>query len=370
MKILNRTKVKDVSHLVEMHRGIKIFLHRGILPRQIISYPKDFLLNLRVIIINDFRRAAVNRGYIAVSLGITFAMILLAIFFTSRFEVKGNIALVTNSDSFTIQTKYFHVTRLAEEPPESQLVSNKYDAVVVDEGNGQYRIETIKNAEFAENLRQMLRNPDAYEPAAADGKKAGSSILGYLILFLLMQGLFFMTYFTQDKESGNFKRIVTSPVSAGSYFTAHVLFNVFMIAAPTMIVLAVCRELLRVDIGFSYLQYAGLVTVLALFSSIFALFISALIEKSDNVMTGAGTIVVLTSILSGSFGAMKTGSGTFNDVLKLLPQNSYLMLARGIEAGKGLSYYLPYSGYLLFLMALMAGMGAMVCTGRLKEGKY
>lgn len=327
-------------------------------------------MKILAILINDFRRAAVNKGYIAISLGITFAMILLAIFFTSRFEVKGNIALVTDQNNSAIQSKYFRVTRLAEEPPKSQLVMNKYDAVVVDEGGGQYRIDTIRNAEFEENLHQMLSNPDRFKPAAADERKSGSSILGYLTLFLLMQGLFFMTYFTQDKESGNFKRIITSPASTGSYFTAHVVFNVFMIAVPTMIVLALCKELLRVDIGFTYLQYAGLVTILSLLSSIFALFMSSLIEKSDNIMTGAGTIVVLTSILSGSFGTMKTGSSMFNNTLKLLPQNSYLMLARGIETGKDLSYYLPYTGYLLLLMTLMAGMGVMVCTGRFREGKY
>ncbi len=327
-------------------------------------------MRILTILRNDFRRAGVNKGYIAVSLGITFAMILLAIFFTSKFEVKGNIALVTNQTGSAIQSNYFHVTQLAEEPPKSQLVMNKYDAIVVEEEKGQYRINTIRNAEFEDNLRRMLGNPAAFKPAAEAERKAGANILGYLTLFLLMQGLFFMTYFTQDKESGNFKRIVTSPASAASYFSAHVVFNVFMIVVPTMLVLTVCKELLRVDIEFTYLQYAGLVTVLALFSSIFALFMSSLIEKSDNVMTGAGTIVVFTSILSGSFGAMRTGSGVFNNLLKLLPQNSYLMLARGIETGRNLNYYLPHAGYLLLLMVLMTGTAFLVCTGRFKEGRY
>lgn len=326
--------------------------------------------NIFNIVRNSFRRAASRRTYIMISLGITFVTILLAVYFTSRFEIKGNIALVSKGNPPEILSRSMNVRLLESVPPRSQLVMGKYDAVVIDMGNGEFDIDTIKNGEFEENLSRMLKNSGAPYTEEHKGRKAGTVILGYMIMFLLLQGLYFMAFFTEDKERRSFKRIVTSPVSIGGYLAANCIFSFIMVYVPTMAVLAVCREVLMIEIGFGYLQYAGLLAMVVIFSSAFALFMTAVIENPDNVMALASSIAVLTSILSGSFSAVNTGSSNINRLMDLIPQKGYLMMVQGLENGKAFTDYLPQAGYMLALSLAMAVLGVMVCKRRFNEGRY
>ena len=326
--------------------------------------------NIINIVKNDFRRTASNRSYVLISLGITFSLILLAVFFTSRFEIKGNIAVITDGGAPEIRSGHLNITRLDAPPPVSQLVMNRYDAVVTVEGNGKFRIDTIKSKEYKDMLAGLLQDPGAADVKGHDPRGAGVNILGYLIMFLLIQGLFFMNYFTEDKERRNLRRVLASPVSMGSYLAGHFIFNFMMLFLPTMAVLLVSKELLKVDIGLSYAQYSFLLAVLCVLSSAFGLLMTAAVEKGDNVMAFASSLVVLTSILSGSFSAVNTGSTAVNRLFGLLPQKSYLVLAQGLENGRPLTGLLPQLAYMLLLSALLAGLGAAICAKRFNEGRY
>ncbi len=328
------------------------------------------MMNVYTIIKHNFRRAASRRTYILLSLGITFATILLAVYFTSRFEFKGNIALISKEKTPVMQSSGLNIHLLEAVPPRSQLVMNKYDAVVIDKGNGEYEVDTIKNKKFEESILKIFQNPGILEVEGDQSSKAGTGILGYMIMFLMLQGLFFMTFFTEDKERKNLKRIATSPASIGSYLAGIGIFNFSMLYVPTMAVLVVSKEVLKVNIGFSYLQYLYLLAMIALFSTAFALFMTATIEKQDNVMTGAATIVVLTSILSGSFSAINTGSSAINGLISLLPQKAYLSMVYGLENGKSFTGYLLQAGYIILLSLAMAAAGAVICRKRYNEGRY
>ncbi len=326
--------------------------------------------NVFTIVRNNFRRAAGRRTYILISLGITFMTILLAVYFTSNFEIKGNIALVSRGSVPEILSKSMNVRLMESVPPMSQLVMNKFDAVVIDRGNGEYVVDTIKNREFEETVLKLLKNPGACNGEDHKSRKAGTVILGYMIMFLLLQGLYFMAFFTEDKERRSFRRIVTSPASIAGYLAANCIFSFIMVYVPTMAVLAVCREALGIDIGFAYLQYAGLLAMFVAFSSTFALFMTAVLENPDNVMALASSIAVLTSILSGSFSAVNTGSSAVNRFIGLIPQKAYLTLVQGLENGKTFTDYLPQAGYMLVLSLAMAGLGVMVCRRRFNAGRY
>jgi ABC-2 type transport system permease protein len=326
--------------------------------------------NILNVIKNDFRRTASHSSYVFISLGITFSLILLAVFFTSRFEIKGNIALISSGGTPKIESEHLNITLLDDPPPVSRLVMNRYDAVVTDEGGGKFRIESIKSEDFKEMLKGLLQNPGAYNIRGHENRGPGVNILGYLIMFLLLQGLFFMAYFTEDKERRNLRRILASPVAMGSYLAGHFIFNLIMMFLPTMAVLAAGKELLKVDIGLSYAQYSFLLAILCIFSSAFALLMTAAVEKGDNVMAFASAVVVLTSILSGSFSAINTGSAAVNRLFGLFPQKSFLELAQGLENSRPVADFLPQLGFLLLLSALMAGLGAAICRKRFNEGRY
>ena len=93
---------------------------------------------------NNFFRSLARKNYIIIMLLITALSIFLAVYFTSKLEIKGNIAVVSNSGLLKINSKYFEEIDLDRAPPTSELVMNKYDAVVIDKGNGGYEIRTIK----------------------------------------------------------------------------------------------------------------------------------------------------------------------------------------------------------------------------------
>lgn len=319
---------------------------------------------------NNIRRVESQKNYVLVTLGITFATILLALFFTSRFEIKGNIAYVSSNPLATAVNNHLNIDWLKEAPPMSQLVMNRYDAVVTDLGNGEFSVSTIKNKEFEDMLLQLFKNPGTPIPDTHYNRKAASNVLGYLIMFLMLQGLFFMGWFTEDKEKRIFKRVASSPASIGSYLSAHSLFNIIMVFVPTMLVLIVCHELLGVNLGLSYGNYALMVAILSVLATSFALMMTSLIEKTDNVMAAASTLVVLTSILGGSFNNINTGSKIANKALELLPQKVFITMVQGLENGKGFMQFGMELAYLLGISLMMVVIGYRVCFARFRAGKY
>ncbi len=316
---------------------------------------------------NNFYRSANKKNYIIVTLIITFLSIMLAVYFTSKLEIKGNIAVVSSSPDVNIGSGFLKVTVLDKIPPRSELVMNKYDAVVIDRG-GRYEIDTIKSDSFKNKLENVINHADAsgFEGEAKRGP--GANVLGYLTMFVLLQGLMFMTLYSDDKENKTFKRIGVSPVPIGCYLLAHGIFNFLFVYIPTFAVLVVCKEALKVNIGLGYVHYLLLLGILSMLSTAFALFMSSVMENADNCMTLGSTVVTLTSILAGSFYSFNSGNAMVKNLIGVLPQKSYLNLVQGIEQGKALGAFLPQLGYMLALSILLFALGAVICKRKFNQG--
>lgn len=319
---------------------------------------------------NNLCRAASQKGRIILMLSITFITILLAVFFTSKMQVRGNIAVVSDQGAVIQSSKYLKVHHLDTMPPQSDLVLNKYDAVVIPRGDGDFTIDTIKSDDFKNTLENALKHPGSPGTDTKNLRGEGTNILGYLTMFILLQGVLFMMYFAEDKENKVIRRVVTSPVSIRSYLAAHSLFNLVLIWVPTMAVLVVCKEILKVKIGFSYLQYAGLIGLLALLATAFAIFICSLMDKSDNSNTLGATIVTLTSLLAGSFFAFKMPNGLMEKVIDVLPQKHFMTLVQGMEQGKEFSRYFLQIGYLGLLILTLYAAASGINWLKFRQGKY
>lgn len=322
------------------------------------------------IIKNNILRVKNEKNYIITVLVITIATILLAVYFTSKFQVKGNIALVTNSNKVNITSKYININVMKKSPQKSDLVMGKYDAIVTDEGKGKFEVVTYKENDFKKAIEEALQGKVSTSFKADGTRKAGTNILGYLTMFILMEGTIFMRFFSEDKINGVLKRVLISPISMKSYLLAQCIFNFFIIYIPTFIVLVVEKELLKVDIGFNYFQYSYLLAIITLLSTAFGFFMSVIIENSDDSSMMSTLIITLTSILAGSFYSFTNKNGIVEKITTLLPQKNYLKLVEGIE---NKSTIFNYSGQLLYIAGLSVVLfiiGAVVCNKKYSEGKY
>ena len=101
-----------------------------------------------------------------------------------------------------------------------------------------------------------------------------------MMMFVLTFASFNLFVFADDKEQGQLRRVATAPVSFGFYLAAHCLFCISLLLPEYL--LLVTLKLLGWDIGFSLLQYAGLLAILGLFGISLSLLLHTLIKKPDN----------------------------------------------------------------------------------------
>lgn len=301
------------------------------------------------IIKNNFYRTLSKKNYIIISIIMTAVSIFLAVYFTAKLEVKGNIAVVTQNQEVAFRSKYINVTTLKKVPPKSQLVSNKYDAVVIDKGNGSYDIQTIKSDDFKKMISNALKNPKTFKPQIKDTRGVGTNIMGYLLMFLMMQGILFMFTFAEDRECKQIRRISVSPISFSKYLWGHFLFTFLFIFVPAFAILFILKVIFGFNIGFSLLQYLILLTIICAFSTAFSMFVNSLTEISDTANMAGSAIVTLTTILAGSFYSFDKANKIFDKAIWMLPQKDFISFVQGLENGKSVYSMLPQISYVIVL---------------------
>ncbi|GIP33193.1 ABC transporter permease [Paenibacillus sp. J2TS4] len=320
------------------------------------------------VFINNIYRMISRIHYLFLSLGLTIAVMALAIFFTSQLEVEGRLAVVGEPGHLPASVHEYRLESLEQVPPKSQLVRNKYDAVLIDQGNGHYTVETIKGDEFKLKLQQALEHPGS-PPPEEKRRGAAGQMLGFLTMIILMGGLLFMTFFPEDKRNGTFRRLAVSPVRIGSYMIAQCLFCFAIIYVPTYGLIIAAHLLLHIDIGLSLLSYGWLLGLLALLATAFAMFMTSWLEHNDNMLVLSGSLIVLTSLLSGSFYSFSP-EGPMKWVTAVLPQKQFLTAVEGLEQHVPV---VEWGGSVLYLLILSGGLlaaGWLICRRRLADGRY
>lgn len=315
------------------------------------------------IVANNFSRYAQRLTNVIVMLVLTVLTVVFAVVFTPKMQMKGHIALVAKDDSLLKSAAAFEVTVVDAQPAMSDLMLNKYDAVVIDNG-GSYEVKTIKDAALKDAIDYAIANPGAALPGP-DERGVGANILGYLSFFVLLQGVMFILPYSDDKESGVFKRIGTSPVSAGMYIAAHSTSNFLLVFTPTFAVIA-AATLFGADIGFSLPVFAAFVALLSLLSTTFAVLVATLVKRMENCSIIGSVTMMLTTLLAGSFVSFSSTRPAFDAVISVLPQKSFLTLISGIEQGHALSGYLPQLAHILLLCAAFAIISILAASAQMK----
>lgn len=305
------------------------------------------------IIKNDWYRMKEQRMYLYVALGLTIFAAILAVVLSSKLHPKMNLAVVLTGEQYksavsataphkgrldlnpsgssTVPTGIagVNVTLLKKSPAPSALIQGRYDAVLTYGADGSRKITTVKSKKLVKQLTAAL---DGKGEAAAggEGRQIGTNIIGYMLMFLLMQGVLYARLFAEDKEKHQMERIVCSPIPFWQYLAGHVVFMWILICAPAMLVIGVMK-LVGVSVGFSLWQYLLLIGLEALVSASFALCLNSFFCTVDTANMAGSCAVVLTSVLSGSFYDLGGNGGVIGRLLYLFPQKDLMLFSNAWE---------------------------------------
>ena len=303
---------------------------------------------------NDYLRMLPRWVVMGVFTLFTLGTMLFAVYLTEVQHFSAHIAYLAQGSSMSApqSSPALSVTVLTEAPPRSALMQQQYDAYVTPGPSGTYQIETLQNQDFKQLLTVLLANPNADLSALQPGRGIGVNIIGFMMMFVLTFAAFNLFVFSDDKEQGQLRRVATAPVSFGFYLAAHCFFCISLLLPEYL--LLVTLKLLGWDIGFSLLQYAGLLAILGLFGTSLSLLLHTLIKKPDNANMLGNSIVVLTSILSGSFYSLKAGNPVLDHLVTLLPQKQLLDFTTALQNGNAADHTGPLLYFIAFTFALLA----------------
>ena len=312
---------------------------------------------------NNLRRLMEQKQRLLLFPILTAAAIAGAIFFNSKADIAGRVAVVSDNGAF-LSSAYLNITAMKQPPPTSELVAGRYDAVVVFDDQGGYAIQTIKSDEFKATLESIISDPSADHAGASGSRGKGTNIVGFILMFVMMQGVALMFMFAEDKEKKQILRVAASPVSFGWYLSAHSIFTFMFLFIPIAVMLSIFCAIPGIDMGFSLATYLLLTALQCALATSFGLFLVALCKKSDTSNMAGSASVVLTSVLAGSFYSFEKGNKILETVIKVLPQKAYLSMSDSLEKGLEISSW-SYDG--LYVAALIAVFVLVAVTKTRKD---
>jgi len=328
---------------------------------------------------NDLRRMGSHGLRLALYIFMSVVAIAAAVFMSSLAKTAGNIAVVSSpvakppyaelspdvssSVELTpvgipyaglplfaqIDTDYLNITELQAIPPLSDLVSGRYDAVLCLNENGELKIATIKGDAYREMIASIVSDPGSFDIGQLETRKPGTNICGFLMMFVLMQGITMTLLFGEDIEHQQIKRVVASPVSLVGYVGAHACFGFLFLLIPVMVILAVADLVFAVNIGLSLTKYLFIMTLLSCLASCLAMLLVSVIRSFESTSMVGSSVVILTSVLAGSFFPTTQSCSVFDTVLQALPQKALLSLADALEQNQAIG---QWGGWALYLCVL------------------
>ncbi len=211
-------------------------------------------------------------------------------------------------------------------------------------------METIKSEQFRKTIEEIIANPSGYSSDSSGMRQIGTSIVGFLMMFILMQGVSTMYLFAEDKEREQIKRIASSPVSFTGYLLGHSIFTFLFLLLPSLLVICFIKYVCGIWIGFGFFEYLLLLTLICVLAAAFSLFLQSLIKSGDSANMIGSAIVILTSILAGSFYSFEENNQALSVISNVLPQKIFLTAADLLEKGSSIQALFPY----IFILALLS----------------
>lgn len=309
------------------------------------------------VIKNDWNRMKEQKLYLCVAVGLTICAVIMAVVLTNKMQPKLNLAVVGDQRMLT-DTESLNITYLSEKPAESELVMNRYDAVLTEKKDGTYGISTIKPEKYKKQLEAVLAGGNISAEDKKGHRGVGTNIIGYMLMFLMMQGVLYARVFAEDKEKHVTERIVVSPIRFRQYLLGHMAFVWLLIFLSSWLILGV-MHLTGAEIGFDMGQYAVLIGIISLLSTSFAVCLNSFFCVTDTANMIGSCMVVLSTILSGSFYSFGKEESLLHKILYIIPQkglveftNAWEQKTVNLEGGCMLSYVIICSAIFLIIAVI------------------
>jgi ABC-2 type transport system permease protein len=226
----------------------------------------------------------------------------------------------------------FEFEIMAQAPEMSKLVQSRYDAIIAMKIDGSYEITTLKNKEFQNALTSFMEHKTITSDSFGPTRNVGTNIIGYMLMFLLVQGVLYARFFAEDKEKRMVERVAMSPISFVGYIIGHGLFVYLLTVIPSFLVVTVA-SLLGMNVGFSMFQYLLLLAVVSLLSTAFAMCLNSFFCVADTANMVGSSIIILTCILAGTFYSFTKESSFFDKITHILPQKDFMNYVNALEQG-------------------------------------
>lgn len=280
------------------------------------------------VIKNDWELLKAEKSQFFIEVILTIAAFILAVVMTYKVQPKTTIA-VKGEIKTEIENNQIDIVYVDKIPPKSELIQNRYDAAVWIDDDGNYQIETAKNETFKQELKLFLEGKQGANNNT-EKRQIGTNIIGYMLMFILMQGVLYAHTFADEKEKHKIERIVVSPVHFRNYLMGHIVFSWLAIVVPTFFVVMIAK-IIGVDIGFSLLQYAVMIGILGFFATALAICVNSFFSVADDANMLCNNIIIFSSILSGAFYSMENGNHLLQKLVYLLPQKDFLYFVDHLE---------------------------------------
>ncbi|MBO0452491.1 ABC transporter permease [Candidatus Enterococcus murrayae] len=300
---------------------------------------------------NDWARTWQNKARLFVMLGLIVVSILLAVFVSSKGNFSTKIGVIGASKQELVSDAV-KIDHLSQAPAKSALALGTYDAIV-DMRSGAPVISTFKGEKYKTELIEYFNNPQVAQIGEKNSEGIGSKIIGYMLMFLLMSSVTNMLLFSEDKEKHIMERITTTPVSFTKLFTVYAFFSWLLLVIPNILIIAGVSFFGVTDIGLSLLNYTALISVIALFATAYSICNASFFKVADTASMLGSMIMMITTILSGSFFSLDNGNKFFNGLIHWLPQKQFLELVKNIEAGQSYSGNYQRLFYLIGISILL-----------------
>jgi ABC-type multidrug transport system, permease component len=274
-----------------------------------------------------------NKGYLMMPVLITPIVIAAAIYFSSSFMIKANIGVVGGND-INFNSDEINIVRLENKVPLSDLVKNKYEAVISFE-NGKAVVETIKDKEFKNKLERIANGEKI---KLEDGEKRGvaANIVGYITMFVIILGVMLYKFFFDDQK-GIAKRVISANISYEQYVFSHFVSVFLMVLIPTGIITLISKEVLNLNTSITAIELGFIIMILSFLGSAFGLLMSSVTRSEESATMLGNMINIITTLLAGSFFTI-SNNWFINTIGNIMPQRHILNFTIALENGKGISY--------------------------------
>ncbi|MBP1040628.1 ABC transporter permease [Vagococcus sp. BWB3-3] len=269
-----------------------------------------------------------------------------------RLAVVGEIALPDHSP--------FRFTAVAEAPTKTELMMGKFDGYLSVTSTGDVQIVTPKKQELAKELSQWLTGKSQLE----EEQPIMPKVIGFMMMFLLMGSLQLTALVGEDKEQHQLQRLLVSPMTLGRYLVTQCLSSFLLLYLTTMCLFLLICTVFQQELGTSIATYSWLIALICGLGVSFGTFMMSLFNTSDTANMMASASLVLTTILSGSFGTVGDQHSWFTTFSRLFPQKSILALATASQGE--FSLYVTHLSHVILCISLFLLVGAFVLGRQLK----